>query len=183
MYFSMDIPLSKIINKYCAIHKQVIQMGLINNDQFLASWLINGLNDNPIFETIQSNIMSSANDPYWSSKVSFVNLSNKTTLFGAVPSRTPKLQWLLPLRPKGSLVCSAHTARNLAISLISVFNLVKKWLATPLIMPILSNMLLLVNPLTLNHLTLNQLALSLWKRSQHLIPPCSLVRHLWLPFI
>jgi hypothetical protein len=67
--FQLDVPLSKTINEYCALHKHVIQMGPINDDQLLAIWLINGLNDNPTFENIQSNIMSSADDPTFSSKM------------------------------------------------------------------------------------------------------------------
>jgi hypothetical protein len=66
--FKSDVPLSKTIDKFCALHKRVTQMGLIDDDQLLASWLINGLNDDPIFENIQSNIISSADDPNWSSK-------------------------------------------------------------------------------------------------------------------
>jgi hypothetical protein len=68
MQFKIDVPLSKMIDEYCAIHKQIIQMGPIDEDQLLATYLINGLNDNPIFKNIQSNLISSANDSNFSSK-------------------------------------------------------------------------------------------------------------------
>lgn len=78
--FQTDGPLSKIIDEFCAIHKRVTQMGPINDNQLLASWLINGLNDNPVFKNIQSNIISSANDPNWSSKTIICRLQQQDEL-------------------------------------------------------------------------------------------------------
>lgn len=66
--FSVDVLLSKTINEYVALYKRIIQMGLINNDQLLATYLINSLNDISSFETLQSNIITSADDSTFLSK-------------------------------------------------------------------------------------------------------------------
>lgn len=88
--FRTDVPLSKTIDEFCAIHRRVTQMGPIDDDQLLASWLINGLNDNPIFENIQSNIISSADDPNWSSKTIIRRLQQQDNLVRRRAEQAPQ---------------------------------------------------------------------------------------------
>jgi hypothetical protein len=99
--FQTDVPLSKTIDEFCAIHKRVIQMGPIDDDQLLASWLINGLNDNPVLEDIQSDIISSADDPNWSSKAIIRRLQQQDNLVRLRAEQAPTASSALAAQSQG----------------------------------------------------------------------------------
>jgi hypothetical protein len=65
-------------------------MGPIDKDQLLAMYLINSLNDNPIFENIQSNLISSANDPNFSSKEVICRLLQQNSLIRLCADQQPQ---------------------------------------------------------------------------------------------
>jgi hypothetical protein len=64
--FRSDIPLSKTLDDIRALHKRIIQMGPISDDQLYTIFLVNALNDN--FEPLQSNIIGLANESNFTSK-------------------------------------------------------------------------------------------------------------------
>jgi hypothetical protein len=88
-------------------------------------------------------------------RVSFVVFFNKITLFVAAWSRIPCPPWPSLPKARDAHTCFAPIARNLAIWLTSVSNLVAKWLVVLLKMPALPNVLLLVRLPVLTHLQLS----------------------------
>src|SRR5713101_1784810 len=64
--FRADIPLSQTLDNIRALHKRIIQMGPISDDQLYTIFLVNALNDN--FEPLQSNIIGLANESNFTSK-------------------------------------------------------------------------------------------------------------------
>src|SRR6266852_3040996 len=65
-HFCANIPLSKTLDDIRALHKRIIQMGPISDDQLYTIFLINALNNN--FEPLQSNIIGLANESNFTSK-------------------------------------------------------------------------------------------------------------------
>ncbi len=58
--FRPDVPISKTLDDIRALHKRIIQMGPIDDDELHTIFLVNALNDD--FESVQSNIMSLISD-------------------------------------------------------------------------------------------------------------------------
>jgi gag-polypeptide of LTR copia-type len=63
--FRADVPLSKTLDDVRALHKRIIQMGPISDDQLYTIFLVNALND---IEALQSNVIGLANDSNFTSK-------------------------------------------------------------------------------------------------------------------
>ena len=87
MRFRSDVPLSKTAEEIDELHYRIVKMGPLDNDLLKAVFFLNALNDN--FEDLQSNLMSMADDPSFSSKTIIRNLRQEVNLMrvGAFPVR------------------------------------------------------------------------------------------------
>ena len=110
--FNVDTPLSKTVDEYVTLHKRIIQMGPIDPDQLLATYLINGLNDIPAFENLQSNIITSADDPAFSSKMVIRRILQQDNLSRCRAEQNPQAATALLTqnRTKSRAIC-AHCKR------------------------------------------------------------------------
>src|SRR6266849_7341811 len=76
--FHPNVPISKTLDDIRALHKRIIEMGPIDDDQLHTIFLVNALNDN--FESVQSNIIGLAEESNFTSKAVICRLLQEDQL-------------------------------------------------------------------------------------------------------